>query len=73
MPAHLDDASRFDVVMDATGVIAAIEDGLRRVRPGGTFLQFGVASLPGHGQRLALQDLQRRDNRNWFNGRFEEL
>lgn len=30
--------------MDATGVIAAIEDGLRRVRPGGTFLQFGVAA-----------------------------
>ena len=41
---HLDEARRFDVVMDATGVIAAIEDGLRRVRPGGTFLQFGVAS-----------------------------
>jgi threonine dehydrogenase-like Zn-dependent dehydrogenase len=35
---------RFEVVMDATGVIAAIEDGLRRVRPAGTFLQFGVAS-----------------------------
>ena len=43
--AHLDDAYRFDVVIDATGVIAAIEDGLRRVRPGGTFLQFGVASF----------------------------
>lgn len=40
----LDEGRRFDVVMDATGVIAAIEDGLRRVRPGGTFLQFGVAS-----------------------------
>jgi 2-desacetyl-2-hydroxyethyl bacteriochlorophyllide A dehydrogenase len=35
---------RFEVVIDATGVIAAIEDGLRRVRPAGTFLQFGVAS-----------------------------
>jgi threonine dehydrogenase-like Zn-dependent dehydrogenase len=41
---HIDGGRRFDVVMDATGVIAAIEDGLRRVRPGGTFLQFGVAS-----------------------------
>lgn len=34
----------YEVVVDATGVIAAIEDGLGRVRPGGTFLQFGVAS-----------------------------
>jgi len=41
---QLDADRRFDVVMDATGVIAAIEDGLRRVRPSGTFLQFGVAS-----------------------------
>jgi threonine dehydrogenase-like Zn-dependent dehydrogenase len=41
---HLGAGQRFDVVMDATGVIAAIEDGLRRVRPSGTFLQFGVAS-----------------------------
>ena len=38
------DGRRFDVVIDATGVIAAIEDGLGRVRRGGTFLQFGVAS-----------------------------
>ncbi|HUB68925.1 MAG TPA: zinc-dependent alcohol dehydrogenase family protein [Acidimicrobiales bacterium] len=40
----LDRGARFDIVMDATGVIPAIEDGLRRVRPSGTFLQFGVAS-----------------------------
>ncbi|MEU7169144.1 zinc-dependent alcohol dehydrogenase family protein [Streptomyces morookaense] len=33
----------FEVVIDATGVIAAIEDGLGHVRKGGTFLQFGVA------------------------------
>ncbi|MDT3397172.1 zinc-dependent alcohol dehydrogenase family protein [Streptomyces sp. B1866] len=32
----------FEVVIDATGAIAAIEDGLGRVRKGGTFLQFGV-------------------------------
>lgn len=34
----------WDVVIDATGVVPAIEDGLRRVRRGGTFLVFGVAS-----------------------------
>jgi len=34
----------FDVVIDCTGVIAAIEDGLSYVMPGGTFLQFGVAN-----------------------------
>jgi 2-desacetyl-2-hydroxyethyl bacteriochlorophyllide A dehydrogenase len=34
----------FDVVMDATGVVAAIEDGLTRVKRGGTFLQFGVTA-----------------------------
>ncbi|MCL7496998.1 zinc-dependent alcohol dehydrogenase family protein [Streptomyces sp. MCA2] len=33
----------FEVVVDATGAVAAIEDGLGRVRRGGTFLQFGVA------------------------------
>jgi threonine dehydrogenase-like Zn-dependent dehydrogenase len=40
---HLEGA-KFDVVIDASGVVAAIEDGLHRVRPGGSFLQFGVAS-----------------------------
>ncbi|MET9290640.1 zinc-dependent alcohol dehydrogenase family protein [Streptomyces sp. NPDC003077] len=43
---HADKLGRdegFEVVIDATGVIAAIEDGLGRVRKGGTFLQFGVA------------------------------
>ena len=34
----------WDVVVDATGAVPAIEDGLRRVRRGGTFLVFGVAS-----------------------------
>ena len=33
----------WDVVIDCTGVVAAIEDGLSRVRRGGTFQQFGVA------------------------------
>lgn len=34
----------WDVVIDATGAAPAIEDGLRRVMRGGTFLLFGVAS-----------------------------
>jgi 2-desacetyl-2-hydroxyethyl bacteriochlorophyllide A dehydrogenase len=33
----------WEVVVDCTGVVAAIEDGLARVRKGGTFLQFGVS------------------------------
>ena len=33
---------RWDVVIDCTGVVAAIQDGLGRVARGGTFLQFGV-------------------------------
>ena len=33
----------WDVVIDCTGVAAAISDGLTRVARGGTFLQFGVA------------------------------
>ena len=40
----LESARGWDVVIDATGAVAAIEDGLRRVTRGGTFLQFGVAS-----------------------------
>ncbi|MFY0408355.1 zinc-dependent alcohol dehydrogenase family protein [Solicola sp. PLA-1-18] len=45
---HADQARRpggWDVVIDCTGVPAAIEDGLRRVRRGGTYQQFGVASV----------------------------
>lgn len=34
----------FEVVIDATGALPAIQDGLTRVRSGGTFLQFGVAA-----------------------------
>jgi 2-desacetyl-2-hydroxyethyl bacteriochlorophyllide A dehydrogenase len=34
----------FDVVIDCTGVPAAIRDGLERVGRGGTFLQFGVSA-----------------------------
>jgi 2-desacetyl-2-hydroxyethyl bacteriochlorophyllide A dehydrogenase len=42
--SELDRPRGWQVVIDATGVVAAIEDGLRRVRRGGTFLMFGVAS-----------------------------
>jgi 2-desacetyl-2-hydroxyethyl bacteriochlorophyllide A dehydrogenase len=34
----------WELVVDATGAAAAIQDGLSRVAPGGTFLQFGVAA-----------------------------
>jgi 2-desacetyl-2-hydroxyethyl bacteriochlorophyllide A dehydrogenase len=33
----------WDIVIDCTGVVKAIEDGLTRVGKGGTFLQFGVS------------------------------
>jgi 2-desacetyl-2-hydroxyethyl bacteriochlorophyllide A dehydrogenase len=41
---ELDRPRGWDVVIDCTGVVAAIEDGLSRVGRGGTFQQFGVAS-----------------------------
>jgi 2-desacetyl-2-hydroxyethyl bacteriochlorophyllide A dehydrogenase len=41
---ELDAPRGWDVVIDCTGVEAAIRDGLRRVGRGGTFLQFGVAN-----------------------------
>jgi 2-desacetyl-2-hydroxyethyl bacteriochlorophyllide A dehydrogenase len=41
---ELDDEGGFDIVIDASGVVGAIEDGLGRVRPGGSYLQFGVAA-----------------------------
>lgn len=37
-------AGGWDVVIDCTGAVPAIEDGLTRVRRGGTFQQFGVAA-----------------------------
>ncbi|MFG1921784.1 alcohol dehydrogenase catalytic domain-containing protein [Cryptosporangium sp. NPDC048952] len=40
-PDDLD--QQWDSVIDCTGVVSAIEDGLTRVRPGGTFQCFGVA------------------------------
>jgi 2-desacetyl-2-hydroxyethyl bacteriochlorophyllide A dehydrogenase len=41
---ELDRPKGWDVVIDATGVVAAIEDGLGRISRGGTFLMFGVAN-----------------------------
>ncbi len=40
----LDQPRGWELVIDATGAGPAIQDGLSRVAPGGTFLQFGVAS-----------------------------
>jgi 2-desacetyl-2-hydroxyethyl bacteriochlorophyllide A dehydrogenase len=50
----------FDVVIDCTGVEAAIRDGLRRVGRGGTFLQFGVAAYDA---RVAIEpyEIYRRE------------
>jgi 2-desacetyl-2-hydroxyethyl bacteriochlorophyllide A dehydrogenase len=42
-PDELDEPRGWDLVVDATGNAAAIQDGLGRVGKGGTFLQFGVA------------------------------
>jgi 2-desacetyl-2-hydroxyethyl bacteriochlorophyllide A dehydrogenase len=39
--------ARFDVVIDATGVVGAIEDALGHVGRAGTYLQFGVAPADG--------------------------
>ncbi|NJQ02134.1 zinc-dependent alcohol dehydrogenase family protein [Streptomyces zingiberis] len=41
--AEFDRARGWDVVIDATGNAAAIQDGLGRVAKAGTFLQFGVS------------------------------
>jgi 2-desacetyl-2-hydroxyethyl bacteriochlorophyllide A dehydrogenase len=43
-PDELDSPHGWDVVIDCTGVVSAIEDGLARVARGGTFLQFGVTA-----------------------------
>ncbi|HWU07871.1 MAG TPA: zinc-binding dehydrogenase, partial [Streptomyces sp.] len=40
---ELDRPQGWDLVIDATGNAAAIQDGLDRVAKAGTFLQFGVA------------------------------
>ena len=41
--ANESDREAWDVVIDCTGNLRAVEDGLPRVKPGGTFQHFGVA------------------------------
>jgi len=43
-PDELERPLGWDLVVDATGNQSAIQDGIGRVGPGGTFLQFGVSS-----------------------------
>lgn len=45
--AEIDPGGGWDIVIDATGNLSAIQEGIRRVARGGTFLQFGVASPGG--------------------------
>ncbi|MCC3375384.1 zinc-dependent alcohol dehydrogenase family protein [Cohnella sp. REN36] len=51
---------RYDVVIDATGIPAVIEEALTYVGPAGTYLQFGVAPV-GTQVRLDPFELYRRD------------
>ena len=57
---ELDVPRGWDVVIDCTGVRAAIEDALGRVGRGGTFLQFGVADYDA---RVAIEpyEIYRRE------------
>lgn len=57
----------WEVVIDATGSVAAIEDGLRRVRRGGTFLMFGVAPKDATAS-FSLSRLQPRDPHSRLDG-----
>lgn len=50
----------WDLVIDATGSVSAIEDGLGRIARGGTFLQIGVAP-PGAGVTLSPYVLFQRE------------
>ncbi|HEX3196084.1 MAG TPA: alcohol dehydrogenase catalytic domain-containing protein [Propionibacteriaceae bacterium] len=43
-PDELARSGGWDTVIDCTGAVQAVEDGLSRVRRGGTFQQFGVAA-----------------------------
>jgi threonine dehydrogenase-like Zn-dependent dehydrogenase len=58
--AELDRGDGWDVVVDASGSPAAIQDGLSRVARGGTFLQFGVSS-PAARVELSPYDVYRRE------------
>jgi threonine dehydrogenase-like Zn-dependent dehydrogenase len=49
-----------EYVIDATGVPAAVEDGLRRVAPNGTFMVFGVSPAEAT-VRLSPFEIYRRE------------
>jgi 2-desacetyl-2-hydroxyethyl bacteriochlorophyllide A dehydrogenase len=51
---------RWDLVIDATGAVPAIVDGISRVRSGGTFLQFGIAD-PGKRIELSPYEVFERE------------
>ncbi len=58
---ELERDEEYDVVVDCTGVPAAIQDGIERVAPGGTFLQFGVtpadATVAVRPERILMQEI----------------
>lgn len=58
--ARAPEGQDWDVVIDCTGSPAAIQDGLGRVAPGGTFLQFGVTS-PDARVELSPYEVYRRE------------
>ena len=64
---ELDRPRGWDVVIDCTGVRAAIEDGLGRVAPGGTFLQFGVAdeAAPARFSPFRIYNEEIRSSARW--------
>jgi 2-desacetyl-2-hydroxyethyl bacteriochlorophyllide A dehydrogenase len=49
------DRHEWDVVVDCTGVIPAMEDAMTRVKPGGVFQQFGVAPVGAKARYVPLQ------------------
>ncbi|HEU5034830.1 MAG TPA: alcohol dehydrogenase catalytic domain-containing protein [Mycobacteriales bacterium] len=60
--ASADDADvlDWDVVVEASGAVAAVEDGMSRVARGGTFLQFGVTA-PSAQVLIRPYDVYRRE------------
>ena len=67
-PTRSADRGGWDVVIDCTGVVAAIEDGLTRVRRGGTFQQFGVAATDATRRFSPFRRLQRRAHHHRLDG-----
>jgi 2-desacetyl-2-hydroxyethyl bacteriochlorophyllide A dehydrogenase len=57
---HAPEGQHWDVVVDCTGSTQAVQDGLARLAPGGTFLQLGVTS-PDARVELSPYDVFRRE------------